>query len=59
VLFTAMDTYVGNFSVTAPRDCMGSPTTAHTRHALFVLEEALEARTSVSTRLRLQRQMPA
>jgi nicotinamidase-related amidase len=56
VLFTAMDAYVRNFTVTVPRDCIGAPTAAHTRHALFVLKEALRARTTDSARLRLPRQ---
>ena len=54
VLFTAMDAYVRNFTVAAPRDCIGAPTSAQTRHALFLLEEALQARTAASTNLRLR-----
>ena len=56
VLFTAMDAYVRNFMVAAPRDCIGAPTSAQTRHALFLLQEALQARTAPSTHLRLRRQ---
>ena len=54
VLFTAMDAYVRKFSLVVPPDCIGAPTAAHTRHALFILEEALKARTPLSASLRFR-----
>lgn len=52
VLFTAMDAYVRGYPVTVPRDCVGAPTAAQQRHALFVLKNSLRAGTPLSTSLR-------
>jgi nicotinamidase-related amidase len=49
VLFTAMDAYVRNYDLVTPADCLGAPTAAQTRHALFILKNALRARTGSSS----------
>jgi hypothetical protein len=51
VLFTAMDAYVRNYKLVTPADCLGAPTAAQTRHALFILKDALHARTGSSSAL--------
>jgi nicotinamidase-related amidase len=53
VLFTAMDAYVRDYRLAVPRDCVAAPGRVESRHALFVLERALMARTTLSTSLRL------
>ena len=52
VLFTAVDARVRDFELVVPRDCIGAPKAVHTRHALYVLREALGARTPLSTSIR-------
>jgi nicotinamidase-related amidase len=52
VLFTAMDAHVREYQVVAPADCIGAPTRAEIRHALFILEDALSARVTPSPRVR-------
>lgn len=52
VLFTAMDAYVRDYSLVVPRDCIGAPRAACTAHALFVMREALRARTPAARALR-------
>jgi nicotinamidase-related amidase len=54
VLFTAVDAYVRDFELIVPPDCIGAPQAVQTRHALFVLREALNARTPRSDRIRLR-----
>ena len=54
VLFSAADAYVRKFRLIVPQDCIGAPTAAHNRHALFVLEESLAARTPLSASLRFR-----
>lgn len=54
VLFSAMDAYVRNLRLTVPRDCVSAPAARQTRQALFILQEALQARTTPSQRLRLR-----
>lgn len=49
VLFTGMDAYVREFTVIVPRDCVAAPSREHTRHALFVLQHAMMARTPLSS----------
>ena len=53
VLFTAMDAYVRDFQIVAPLDCLAAPTLVQTRHALFILKEALHARTPRSSAVRM------
>jgi nicotinamidase-related amidase len=55
VLFTAMDAYVRDFELIVPRDCIAASNATQTRHALFVLKEALSARTPLSASLRFRR----
>ena len=55
VLFTCMDAYVRDFGITVPRDCIAAPTAIQTQHALFILEDALAARTPLSTSLEFAR----
>lgn len=55
VLFTAMDAYVRDYRLVAPRDCIASPSRAQTSHALFILEDALRARTPLASRVLFQR----
>jgi nicotinamidase-related amidase len=52
VLFTAMDAHVREYELVAPADCIGAPRRTQTRHALFVLEDALRARIAPSARFR-------
>lgn len=54
VLFTAVDAYVRDHELIVPPDCIGAPQAVQTRHALFVLREALNARTPRSDRIRLR-----
>ena len=54
VLFSAMDAYVRNLDIIVPRDCIGAPAARQTRQALFVLQEALQARITESSRLQLR-----
>jgi nicotinamidase-related amidase len=53
VLFTAIDGYVRDYRIVVPSDCIGAPTAAQTRHALFILKQATRARTPHSSGLRL------
>lgn len=53
VLFTAMDAYVRDFRLVVPRDCLAAPAREQTRHALFILKDALRARTPSSQSVRL------
>jgi hypothetical protein len=55
VLFTAMDAYVRDYRLVVPRDCIAAPALAQTRHALFILEDALRGRTPLSSRVLFQR----
>lgn len=55
VLFTAMDAYVRDYEVVAPADCLGAGSTRQTRHALFILEESLNARIAPSRAVRFRR----
>jgi nicotinamidase-related amidase len=57
VLFTAIDGYVRDYRIVVPSDCIGAPTAAQTRHALFILKEATRARTPRSSGLRLHGSM--
>lgn len=54
VLFTAVDAYVRDHELIVPPDCIGAPRALQTRHALFVLREALNAHTPRSARIRLR-----
>lgn len=54
VLFTSMDAYVREFAVTVPRDCVAAPSPEHTRHALFVLQHSMMARTPLSSTVRFR-----
>ncbi|HEU4484119.1 MAG TPA: isochorismatase family cysteine hydrolase [Povalibacter sp.] len=58
VLFTAIDAHVRKLNVIAPRDCIGAPSAAQTRHALFILEHSVGARTVPGQRLRLAARRP-
>jgi nicotinamidase-related amidase len=53
VLFTAIDGYVRDYRIVVPSDCIGAPTAAQTRHALFILKQAMRAGTPHSSGLRL------
>ena len=53
VLFTAMDAHVREFDLIVPADCIGAATQSQNRHGLFVLQTALRARTTSSSRVRL------
>jgi nicotinamidase-related amidase len=53
VLFTAMDAYVRDYKLIVPPDCIGAATSTETRHALFVLKEALRATTPLSRSIKL------
>lgn len=55
VLFTAMDAHVREYELIVPADCVGAGNREETRHALFIATRALAARTTSSTRLRLER----
>jgi nicotinamidase-related amidase len=52
VLFTAMDAYVRDYRLVVPTDCIAARRRDETRHALFVLENALMARTPRSSSVR-------
>jgi len=52
VLFTAMDAHIRGYKVVVPRDCIGAAIPAQTRYALFVLKEALQAKTPASSSIR-------
>jgi nicotinamidase-related amidase len=52
VLFTAMDAHVREYELLVPADCVGAATNEETRHALFIAERALRARTTISRNLR-------
>jgi nicotinamidase-related amidase len=52
VLFTAMDAHVREYEIIVPADCVGATSRAETRHALFIAERALDARTQLSARVR-------
>jgi nicotinamidase-related amidase len=52
VLFTAVDAYVRDFQLIVPPDCIGAPAAIQTRHALFVLKDAVQAQTPRSSRIR-------
>lgn len=54
VLFTAMDAYVRDFELIVPRDCIAAPSADETRHALFVLQRSLRARTPLASSLRFK-----
>jgi nicotinamidase-related amidase len=55
VLFTAMDAHVRELRITVPADCIGAPTRQQTSKALFMLREAVRARTPRSAAVRLSR----
>lgn len=52
VLFTAMDAHVRGYPLIAPRDCIAAPSADQTRHALFILQDALRTRTPLAASLR-------
>jgi nicotinamidase-related amidase len=52
VLFTAMDAHVRDFRIVVPSDCVGSPTRRQTSQALFMLREAVKARTPQAAAVR-------
>jgi nicotinamidase-related amidase len=52
VLFTAMDAHVREYELIVPPDCVGATSRAETRHALFIAQRALGARTLPSARIR-------
>ncbi len=52
VLFTAMDAHVREYQLVMPADCVGASSREETRHALFIAERALSARTAGSVRFR-------
>ena len=54
VLFTAADAYMREYRLDVPRDCIGAKSSAALRRALTTMEELLDARTAISTRLRLR-----
>lgn len=53
VLFTAMDAHVREFELVIPRDCIGAPAAADTKHALYIFSHALRAEIGNSRQLRL------
>lgn len=55
VLFTAMDAYVRDLRLVVPSDAIASSNREETRHALFILREALQARIVKSGALRWPR----
>ena len=54
VLFTAIDAHVRGFRLIAPRDCMAGPSVQDTRHALYVLEHGVQARTPLARSVRFK-----
>jgi nicotinamidase-related amidase len=52
VLFTAIDAYVRDYRIVVPTDCIGAPTAAQTKQALFIMKESARARTPQSTGIR-------
>jgi nicotinamidase-related amidase len=52
VLFTAMDALVREYDLIIPSDCIGAPSAADTRHALYVFSHALNAKVTASGRVR-------
>jgi len=52
VLFTAMDAHVREYDLIIPSDCIGAPSAADTKHALYVFSHALNAKVTASGRLR-------
>ena len=52
VLFTAVDAYVRDYTLTVPRDCISAVTAQQTKGALYIFETALKARLTVSTAIR-------
>jgi nicotinamidase-related amidase len=52
VLFTAMDAHVRDYELIIPSDCIGAPSSADTKHALYVFSHALQAQVTTSTRVR-------
>jgi len=52
VLFTAMDAHVRDYPLIIPPDCIGAPSAADTKHALYVFSHALNAKITASGRLR-------
>lgn len=57
VLFTAMDAFVRDLRLVVPRDCLAAPTPEQTRHALFILKHALQARVAPSRSVRMGRRI--
>ena len=55
VLFTAMDAHVREYEIVMPSDCVGSGSRQETRHALFIAQQALNARVASAQRLRFER----
>jgi nicotinamidase-related amidase len=53
VLFTANDAYLRNFELIIPSDCIASPKSSQTQFALRYFKSVLNARTTVSARLKL------
>jgi nicotinamidase-related amidase len=52
VLFTAMDAHVREYELIIPSDCLGAPSAADNKHALYVFSHALNAKITASDRLR-------
>ena len=52
VLFTAMDAHVREYDLIIPSDCIGAPSAVDNKHALYVFSHALNAKVTVSGRVR-------
>lgn len=52
VLFTAMDAHVREYDLIIPPDCLGAPSSADNKHALYVFSHALNAKITASRSLR-------
>jgi len=53
ILFSAMDAYVRDFKVYAPRDCIVSPNAKEAEVSDYVLRSSMNADTETSTQLRI------
>jgi nicotinamidase-related amidase len=52
VLFTATDAHVREYDLIIPSDCLGAPSAADNKHALYVFSHALNAKVTASSRVR-------
>jgi nicotinamidase-related amidase len=52
VLLTASDAHIRNLDVTIAVDCIAAPQAAATRHAIYILEQGLQARIAQSRSIR-------